>query len=254
MRSTRRFATAGTVLLVAALAGLVLAGVAPAGSAACKHPHRQGCTPASSTTTKAAKAPKASAPAAPTGGTVVLTDKSFVCNTPVHLASVTVTIRNVSKDAVLLRSGCTGSIGKLTVVTYRGDGIKVGNAHDLSIGSGSIRCYGHDVGKHQDGVQALGGQNVTFSNMDVGCYSANNSQVWINDGAGGKNTPTNVVFHGGKFDGKGSGAYGVAIVGSIRSGVTGATICPNAHPVRALYVGSSAQSPVMSGNSVVSHC
>jgi hypothetical protein len=190
----------------------------------------------------------------PTTGSVSLVDKSFVCDGPVQLDSVSVTIKNVSNDAVLIRSGCTGSIGRIDVVQYRGDGIKVGNAHDLSIGGGSVRCYAHDAGKHQDGIQALGGQNVTFNNMDVGCYSANNAQVWLNDGAGGKNMPTNVVFNGGKFDGRGSGAYGFAIVNSIGSGVRNATICPNKHPVRQLYVGSGATSPVTDGNTIASKC
>lgn len=207
---------------------------------------------------------KKAKPAATTSAAVVnLVDHPFVCNGPVHLASVTVTIRNVSSDAVLLRNGCTGSIGRINIVQYHGDGIKVGAAHDLVVGGGSIRCYAHDVGKHQDGIQVLGGRNVTFSGMDVGCYSANNSQVWINDGAGSGpgGTPTNIVFQGGKFQGYFNGgqygpggAYGVAIVGSVQSGVRNATICPNAHPAHALYVGTSAQAPVTAGTVVSRTC
>jgi hypothetical protein len=209
------------------------------------------------------KQKKAKSAGPPAAGVVALVDKPFVCSGPVHLASVMVTIRNVSSDAVLLRSGCTGSIGRISVVQYHGDGIKVGNAHDLVIGGGSIRCYSHDVGKHQDGIQILGGRNVTFSNMDVGCYSANNSQVWINDGSGSGpgGIPTNIVFQGGRFQGyfnRGQygpgGAYGVAIVGSMQSGVRNATICPNAHPAHALYVAASAQAPVTSGTVISRTC
>jgi len=212
---------------------------------------------------KAKTKAKTKPPAPPTAGVVALVDKPFVCSGPVHLASVMVTIRNVSSDAVLLRSGCTGSIGRLSVVQYHGDGIKVGNAHDLVIGGGSIRCYSHDVGKHQDGIQVLGGHNVTFNNMDVGCYSANNSQVWINDGSGSGpgGIPTNIVFQGGRFQGyfnRGQygpgGAYGVAIVGSMQSGVRNATICPNAHPAHALYVASSARAPVTAGTVLAHSC
>jgi hypothetical protein len=196
-------------------------------------------------------------------GSITLVDKPFVCTSLVHLTSVTVTIRNVSSDAVLLRKGCTGSIGKLTVVQYHGDGIKVGDAHNLVIDGGSVRCYGHDAGKHQDGVQVLGGDDVTFVGLDVGCYSANNSQVWINDGTGSGpgGIPTNVLFQGGHFQGYFNhgqygpgGAYGVAIVDSLDSGIVNATICPNAHPAHALYIAGSAKGPVTSGTKVVGSC
>jgi hypothetical protein len=209
------------------------------------------------------KKKKAAATTATATASISLVDKPFVCAGPVHLSSVTVTIRNVSSDAVLLKNGCTGSIGKINVVQYHGDGIKVGAAHDLVIGGGTIRCYAHDAGKHQDGIQVLGGHNVTFNGMDVGCYSANNSQVWINDGSGNGpgGVPTNIVFSGGRFQGYYNagqygpgGAYGVAIVGSVQSGIRNATICPNAHPAHALYVASSAQAPVTAGTVVSRSC
>jgi len=195
-------------------------------------------------------------------GSINLVDRTWVCNGPVALESVTVTILNVSKDAVYLRSGCTGSIGRIDIVQYRGDGIHLNNgAHDLVIGGGTIRCYAHDPLKHQDGIQVMGGTRVTFRNMDVGCYSANNSQVWINAGAGGNGTPTDIVFEGGRFQGYYAngqygpgGAYGIAIVNSIRSGARGATICPNAHPRRMLYLSQSAIEPVDVANQRLSQC
>lgn len=229
-------------------------------------------------------APGAAAPAAPGGdqasptattaeatsssgsgvltGSINLVDRTWVCNGPVALDSVTVTILNVSKDAVYLRSGCTGSIGRIDIVQYRGDGIHLNNgAHDLVIGGGTIRCYAHDPLKHQDGIQVMGGTRVTFRNMDVGCYSANNSQVWINAGAGGNGTPTDIVFEGGRFQGYYAngqygrgGAYGIAIVNSIRSGARGTTICPNAHPSRMLYISQSAIDPIDVDNQRLEQC
>lgn len=200
--------------------------------------------------------------AAPLTGTVNLVDKTWVCTGPVALDSVNVTISGVSKDAVYFRSGCTGHIGQINIVQYHGDGIHVNNgAHDLVVAGGTIRCYAHDQGKHQDGVQVLGGTNVEFDNLDVGCYSANNSQVWINEGAGGNGTPTGVVFQGGRFQGYfGSGqfgpggSYGIAIVNSISSGAIGATICPNAHPQRALYIAAGAVNPVNLRNVLPASC
>lgn len=273
MRIARMFVPAGALCFVIA-ASVLLAGAAAArttttGDHHCRR-HEARCkndaaTTTSQTTTAATQTTtqKSVTTSATPAGSISLVDKPFVCAGPVHLASVTVTIRNASSDAVLLRNGCTGSIGKLTVVQYHGDGIKVGAAHDLVIGGGSVRCYGHDAGKHQDGVQILGGNNITFVGLDVGCYSANNSQVWINDGTGNGpgGTPTNVTFQGGHFQGYFNhgqygpgGAYGVAIVDSVRSGVVNATICPNAHPAHALYVGSSAKAPVTTGTKVVGGC
>lgn len=278
MRTARILVPASLVVLIlgsALLAGAAAARVAGGGDRHCRRGdgnHCQRDAPAATTaqtttaqaTTSTPQTQNASNTAATVqAGSVTLVDKPFVCSGPVHLASVTVTIRSVSSDAVLLRNGCTGSIGRITVVQYHGDGIKVGAAHNLVVGGGSIRCYGHDAGKHQDGVQVLGGSNVTFQNLDVGCYSANNSQVWINngDGSGPGGIPTNIVFQGGRFQGYFNhgqygpgGAYGVAIVDSVRSGITNATICPNAHPSHALYVAGSAQAPVTSGTKVVGTC
>jgi len=289
VRSTRIFAPAAAVLFIVAafvlLAGAAAARVTTSGDHHCRrHDDCKNAVATTTTTTTAATTATATTATATTkttkttktkkgsnnastpttlSGSITLVDKPFVCSGPVHLASVTVTIRNVSDDAVLLRGGCTGTIGKLTVVQYHGDGIKVGAATNLAINGGSVRCYGHDAGKHQDGVQVLGGTNVTFDNFDVGCYSANNSQVWINNGngSGPGGTPTNVVFRGGRFQGYFNhgqygpgGAYGVAIVDSVGSGVVNATICPNAHPVHALYVAGSAKSPVTTGTKVVASC
>lgn len=253
--TTKRAAVLAGAALAAGAFGFSSVGSGAASGARCKH-HRHRCAKAQTKTTASATTTAAT-------GSVTLTDKPFVCSGAVHLASVKVTMKNASGDAVFLRKGCTGSIGRIEVVQYHGDGIKLGAAHDLVVGGGSIRCYGHDSGKHQDGIQILGGSNVSFRNLDVGCYSANNSQVWINDGSGSGpgGVPTNVVFDGGRFQGLADGgrygpggAYGFAIVNSVGSGVRNATVCPNAHPQRALYVAASAKAPVTSGTEVATGC
>ncbi len=187
-------------------------------------------------------------------GSVVLTDQTWKCTGPVNLTSVTVTINaGVSKNGVLLGSGCTGYIGRINVTQYNSDGIKVGaGAHDLVIDGGTIRCYAKADLVHQDGIQVMGGQRIVFNNMDVGCYTANNSQAMIHEGAGLQELPTDIVFNGGKFDGQRSGAYGVSIGDSLRSGYQYATICP-AH-LHTWYVGSGAQQPVEVGNVFPASC
>jgi hypothetical protein len=200
-----------------------------------------------------------------TTGSVQLEDKTWTCPGQVNMQSVSVSIsaNSPATDAVKLANGCTGYIGHIDVTQWKGDGIHIANAHDLVIGSVTIRCYGHAPLKHQDGIQVLGGQRVTINNADVGCYSANNSQVWINDGSGGAGpggVPTDVVFVGGRFQGYYNngeygpgGSYGVSIGSSVRTGFRNAVICPNAHTGRQLNIGS-ATAPVDDNNSLPASC
>ena len=166
-------------------------------------------------------------------GSVTLVDKTWICRGPVDLASVSVTFdQNVADtsstpgghDAVHLGAGCTGHIGTLTVVQYHGDGVKVGGgSHDLVIDRGSIRCYGHDVGKHQDGIQAMGGTNVVFNRMDIQCDSANNSAFFVNRGTNSPELPTNVVCDSCFLQG---GGITVRIGNSTDSGVRDSAVVP----------------------------
>jgi hypothetical protein len=160
---------------------------------------------------------------APLTGTVSLVDQSWYCRGPVNLSSVTVVIKTAQIDAIHLASGCTGTIGKVTVVQYHGDGIIVGpGAHDVKIGGGSIRCYAHDPTKHQDGIQAMGGQRVTFTGLDDQCLSANNSAMFINQGGNALQLPSDIVCASCYFAG---GGYPVRIAVSLRSGIRNAHIC-----------------------------
>jgi hypothetical protein len=161
--------------------------------------------------------------AVPATGAVSLTDKSWICQGPVNLSSVTVVIKTAHIDAIHLASGCTGTIGTVTVVQYHGDGIIVGpGAHDVNIGGGSIRCYGRDPTKHQDGIQAMGGQRVTFTGLDDQCLSANNSALFVNEGINARELPSDIVCVDCYFAG---GGYPIRIGVSLRSGIRNAHIC-----------------------------
>jgi hypothetical protein len=207
------------------------------------------------------------ATAAAPSGNVVSNGKAWSCSGPVNLASVTVSIKasDPSNDGVFLRSGCTGYIGSITVDQWHGDGIKVGNgAHDLEIGQITVHCYAHDAGKHQDGVQVMGGTNVRFDGGYIGCYSANDSQAMIHMGAGSNELPTNVIFDkitadpAGKQDPTGmplytygdGGAYGISNGQSSLSGYTNLTMLSlaNRHDI---YQGVDAVNPIWSYASLV---
>ena len=81
------------------------------------------------------------------GSTVVQVDRTWTCTSRVDLDLVKVTMTRAVygnrrlEDAVHLQPGCTGRIGRLEVVQYAADGVKVaGGVHDLTVGGGSIRC------------------------------------------------------------------------------------------------------------------
>ena len=112
--------------------------------------------------------------AGPGPKTIVQTDKTWVCSGAVDLDSVTVTMtpkasgKADQRDAVHLQPGCTGTIGQIDVTTSVADGIKVaGGVHDLVVEGGKVRCLAKAPVLHQDGIQVLGGERVTFRDMNV---------------------------------------------------------------------------------------
>jgi len=192
----------------------------------------------------------------PLTGSITLVDKGWTCTGPVALTSVSVTItKNLvaplrgqgNVDAIHIHSGCTGTIGKLTVVQYEGDGIKVGQgAHDLVVESGSVSCFDRAAGKHQDGVQVMGGSNIVFRNLNVQCQSSNNSAFFINKGTTSSQVPTNVVCDGCFLSG---GGITVRIYNSVSSGVRNSTIV--AGHLSPLHIAkSSAINPINVNNTV----
>jgi hypothetical protein len=190
-------------------------------------------------------------------GSINQTNRSWVCHGPVDLDSVTVTIGSDfqgplrgpgNDDAVHLSSGCTGRIGELRVVQYHGDGVKIGGgAHDLYIGGGYIRCFARDPVKHQDGIQAMGGQRVTFYGVAIACLTANNGSFFVNQGTSSSELPTDIVCDHCTLQG---GGFTVRITHSLRSGIRNSRVVPGKFGgVRIDHV--LAQDPVDANNQII---
>jgi Ca2+-binding RTX toxin-like protein len=167
-------------------------------------------------------------PPPPTGVKVVQTDKTWICNGPVDLDLVKVTMNAGAKDvdAIHLRTNCSGTIRRIEVDTWAGDGMKINApapvAHDLVIWGGYIRCYDRPEGAHQDGIQALGGERITLRNLEINCNSGSNAQLFLNAANGGM--PTDIVCEK-CFLGSGA-ATTLRVSESVRSGARNSTICP----------------------------
>jgi hypothetical protein len=183
----------------------------------------------------------------------VLVDRAFVCNGPVNIPLVKVTInaRSSGLDAVVLGENCSGRIGRVEVDTWSGDGIKVQNAapvaHDLVIESGYVRCHSRSSGYHQDGIQVMGGTRITFRGLAVFCGGVGtNASLFIARGGSGGSTPTDIVFENGRLGV--NAAHTILLATSVRSGARNTVICPGrAHEFE---IQSSASSPINSGNTM----
>lgn len=182
-----------------------------------------------------------------TTGSISLEDQGWVCGGKVDLDRLEVTVRNADIDAVQLGPGCTGRIGELVVVQYRQDGVKVAEgAYDVVVERGTIECRGRKAGAHQDGVQALGGERITFVDLRVDCPTATNSAFFVRQGGQSKDVPTDVVCEKCFFRG---GAYAVRINESLRSGVRDSTVCSG--KFGALKILEGARRPVDENNRIV---
>jgi hypothetical protein len=181
-------------------------------------------------------------------GRITLEDQGWVCGGKVDLDHLEVTVRNANIDAVQFGPGCTGRIGELVVVQYRQDGVKVAEgAHDVVVERGTIECRGRKAGAHQDGVQALGGDRITFHDLRVDCPTATNSAFFVRQGGMSQRVPTDVVCDGCFFRG---GGYAVRINESLRSGIRNSTVCTG--KFGALRILDGASRPVDEGNRIVS--
>jgi hypothetical protein len=195
----------------------------------------------------------------PVTGSIVLTDRTWVCNGPVDLDSVTVTIRPAPTgagrppDAVHLAPGCTGRIGRLTVTQWAADGVKAAQGvHDLTIGGGTIRCLAKAPHLHQDGIQIMGGSRIHLHRLTVDCGRADdtliNSNLFIKRAGRSTLPPTDVVCDHCTFGG--GAAHTVSVQASIRSGITNSVVCTGKFPNLTLAIGPAAVAPVDSGNTV----
>jgi hypothetical protein len=182
----------------------------------------------------------------PQGGSVVQDDRSWTCDGPVNLDLVKINLTMLNADAVYLRTNCSGYIARVEIDTATADGIKVNAvapvAHDLVIGGGYIRCHGRTEGTHQDGIQAMGGERITFRNLEISCSSGANAQFFVGAALGG--FPTDVVCHRCVL-GSGAGTT-LLIQDSIGSGARGTLVCPGRF--RPVNIGSRAERPVNVGN------
>ena len=195
----------------------------------------------------------------PAAHQVVQVDRTWTCSSAVDLDLVKVTItRKVigdrrRKDAVHLRPGCTGRIGRLVIVQWVGDGVKVAEgAHDLTVGGGSITCLGKAPGLHQDGIQVLGGARITFEHLKVDCGRRDsrliNSNFFVNQAGRSRLPPRDIVCKGCSLGAW--AAHTVSVQRSVRSGVLGSTICIARFPQLTVAVGHGAQDPVRQRNTV----
>ena len=145
-----------------------------------------------------AAAPRATTATAD-GATVRVWNHTWSCSSPQSGTQVEVRITTgLPIDAVHIDAGCSGRLN-VRVWTNGADGIKLHTgAHDLQI-TGNITCGGRYQGRHQDGVQAMGGDNIQLGdgvNMGsfwVYCPSGNNGALFTNSGIRQHSTPTDIV-------------------------------------------------------------
>ena len=166
-----------------------------------------------------------------TTGTVAVTDEPWVCEGPVDMDLVKVTMhrRTTPLDAVSISKDCSGVIRRIEVDTWSGDGIKVQNAapvaHDLVIESGYVRCYDKTGPYHQDGIQAMGGFRITFRHLRVDCGRPGvNANFFVARGGAEASTPTDIVFEDGYLGP--DAAHTILLADAVRSGIKRTIVCP----------------------------
>lgn len=190
-------------------------------------------------------------PLPPPSGQSIVQERSWTCNTKVDLDLVKITMRPGAQnsDAIYFRQNCSGLIRRVEIETWVADGIKINApspvAHDLLIGGGYIRCYDKSAGAHQDGIQILGGERITFRNLEINCNSNPNAQFFVTGTNGGM--PTDVVCDK-CFLGKGAGST-ISLGTSLRSGVRNSLVCQGRF--RPINLQPSAVEPVLTGNTVL---
>lgn len=163
-------------------------------------------------------------------GSVEQTDRTWVCDRPVRLDSVSVTITpNAPRHqgvGIRLEPGCTGTISSIHVVTAVGDGVDVHAGHDLTIDGGSIACTDHAAQAHQDGIQATAGSDIVFRHVTVDCRTANNAAFYVNAIPGRPDVPHRILFLDGHLS---PTLSSTAFIGrhQTESGVRNSVVCPS---------------------------
>lgn len=212
-----------TLASVGAVCLLLLAGLAPPAAAADRDPH-----------------PKR----------VVLEGEAFRCKSRVDLDLVKV--EAPPRTAVLLDGGCTGTIRRLEVDTWTGDGVKIrsrnGEAHDLVVRGGYVKCHAVGAGAHQDALQAGAGDRIRFIRVSFDCLG--NSNFFVS--RFGRGTPTSIVCDRCYFGPRSSST--VFIGGSKSSGVRNSVICEGRSSRRTFRVSENAIGVVNVNNTIRRSC
>lgn len=184
----------------------------------------------------------------------VIQNGPFRCAAHVNIGLLKITMSNGSQDALVLAAGCSGSIQRVEAEGPMADGIKVQNAntnaaHDLTIGGGYIRCGQASGGVHQDGMQAMGGRNITFRNLVIDCLGGGGGNYFPARGGSGATMPTDIVCIHCAFGPR--HPNNVQIQTSVRSGIRDSLVCRPTSGRAPITIGSTAEQPVNASNTVV---
>lgn len=181
---------------------------------------------------------------------VVLEGEPFRCSSAVDLDLVKVV--RPPGDAVLINGGCTGQIRRLEVDTWTDDGVKIrmrgGEAHDLVVRGGYVKCRAARPGAHQDALQAGAGDRIRFVGVSFDCLG--NSNFFVSSFGGG--TPTSIVCNRCYFGPRSSST--VFIGRSVASGVRNSVICEGRSSRRTFRIRESAVDVVNANNTIRAVC
>lgn len=123
---------------------------------------------------------------------------NWTCTGPQNRNVVRVNGTSSGMDAVNLRTNCSGRIGRLEITGIMADCVKINapspEAHDLLIESGHA-FDSSTSSSHKDGVQAMGGDRITFRNFLFDCGTPSGGTGgghWFPAGSNG-GSPTFIV-------------------------------------------------------------
>lgn len=189
-------------------------------------------------------------PTEPPGETLIVEGTNWRCTGPVDYDLVRVTNPGNTRDALVLGPGCTGRIGRIELSGPMADGIKVQNtgtvARDIVIEGGFVFCGQAAPGVHQDGMQAMGGFNITFRNLVIDCLGGGGGNWFPARGGSGASTPTGIVCDGCAFGP--NHPNNVQIQTSIDSGIRDSLVCRPLSGRNPIVIGATAVRPVNVGS------